>query len=86
MKYDVRIEIECLDGLNASPVFLDDKEPAVLAARAWTIRGLLHQTFALYATASGRLAMRLRKNTGRRGRIEQRLLDMSGGVRQVTGR
>ena len=86
MKYDVRIEIEGTDGMNASPVFLDDKGPAVLAARAWTIRGLLRQTFALYATPSGRLALRLRKTTGRRGRIEERLLDMRGGVRQVTGR
>lgn len=86
MKYDVRIEIAGPFGSNTSFVFLDDKGPVVLAARRWTLRGLLRQTFLLYATASGRLALRLRQTTGRRGRIEERLLAASAGIRRVTGR
>jgi hypothetical protein len=86
MKYDVRIEIEGSDGVNASPVFLDDKAPVVLASRPWTIRGLLRQTFSLYPTPSGRLALRLRQTPGRRGRIEEWLLGMTGGDHRMTGR
>lgn len=86
MRYDVHIEIAGPSGSNASPVFLDDKGPAILASRPWTLRGLLRQTFSLYATPSGRLALRLRQTTGKRGRIEERLLDFSGGFRRMVGR
>lgn len=85
MRYDVRIEIAGSGGSNASFVFFDDRAPAVLAARPWTLRGLLRQTFLLYATASGRLALRLRQSTGRRGRVEERLLAVAAGIRRVTG-
>lgn len=86
LRYDVRIEITSPKGLNVSSVFLDDKGPAILAVRPWTLRGLLRQTFLLYATATGRLALRLRQATGRRGRIEERLLAVAAGIRRVTGR
>lgn len=85
MRYDVSIEIAGPNGSNLSPVFLDGRGEVSLAARPWTLRGLLRQTFLLYATPSGRLAMRLRQLTGRRGRIEERLLRVAAGIRRVTG-